>query len=80
MLETDEKGRIKLSLKALLEKPEGYVEPSFEDRPRRDRFDRDNRGDRGPRRERSDRGDRGDRGGERPAEAAPAAEGGDFQS
>ena len=80
VLETDEKGRIKLSLKALLEKPEGYVEPSFEDRPRRDRFDRDNRGDRGPRRERSDRGDRGDRGGERPAEAAPAAEGGDFQS
>ncbi len=80
VLETDEKGRIKLSLKALLEKPEGYVEPSFEDRPRRDRFDRDGRGDRGPRRERSDRGDRGDRGGERPAEAAPASEGGDFQS
>ncbi|MBL0719697.1 polyribonucleotide nucleotidyltransferase [Piscinibacter sp. Jin2] len=80
VLETDEKGRIKLSLKALLEKPEGYVEPSFEDRPRRDRFDRDNRGDRGDRGPRRERSDRGDRGGDRPAEAAPASEGGDFQS
>ncbi len=44
VLETDDKGRIKLSLKALLDKPEGYVE---EERPRRDRGDR---GDR-PRRE-----------------------------
>jgi polyribonucleotide nucleotidyltransferase len=46
VLETDEKGRIKLSLKALLDRPEGM--PAEEDRP--------------PRRERSDRGDRGDRG------------------
>jgi polyribonucleotide nucleotidyltransferase len=46
VLETDEKGRIKLSLKALLERPEGM--PEDEGRP--------------PRRERSDRGDRGDRG------------------
>ena len=56
VLETDEKGRIKLSLKALLDKPEGYVE---EERPRRDFGDRDRGGrgdrDRGPRRDRGDR-------------------------
>ncbi len=72
VLETDEKGRIKLSMKALLDRPEGYVE---EDRPRRDRDDRGGRGgDRGPRRERSDRG--GDRGERRdgPANDAPPAE------
>ncbi|MCW5633059.1 MAG: polyribonucleotide nucleotidyltransferase [Rubrivivax sp.] len=49
VLETDDKGRIKLSMKALLERPEGFVE---EERPRREY------GDRGPR---GDRGDRGDR-------------------
>jgi polyribonucleotide nucleotidyltransferase len=58
VLETDDKGRIKLSLKALLDKPEGYVE---EERPRRDFGDRD----RGERRDRGPRRDRGDRGGER---------------
>jgi len=59
VLETDEKGRIKLSMKALLERPEGYVE---EERPRREYGDRGDRGDRGPRRDRGgDRGDRGDR-------------------
>ena len=57
VLETDEKGRIKLSMKALLDRPEGYVE---EERPRRDFGDRDrggrgDRGDRGPRREREPR-------------------------
>ena len=56
VLETDEKGRIKLSLKALLDRPEGYVE---EERPRRDFGDRGDRGprrdDRGPRREREPR-------------------------
>jgi polyribonucleotide nucleotidyltransferase len=58
VLETDDKGRIKLSMKALLDKPEGYVE---EERPRReygdrgDRGDRGGRGDRGPRREREPR-------------------------
>jgi polyribonucleotide nucleotidyltransferase len=55
VLETDDKGRIKLSLKALLDRPEGYVE---EERPRReygDRGDRGGRGDRGPRREREPR-------------------------
>ncbi|MFN7725015.1 MAG: polyribonucleotide nucleotidyltransferase [Rubrivivax sp.] len=81
VMETDEKGRIKLSLKALLDKPEGYVE---EERPRRERSDRgDFRGDRGdrgdrPRRDREDRPRReaaeptGD--GVTPVEAAPAAE------
>ena len=53
VLETDEKGRIKLSMKALLERPEGMAED--EDRPRREFRDR---GDRGERSERSDRGDR----------------------
>ena len=71
VLETDEKGRIKLSLKALLDKPEGYVE---EERPRReygDRGDRPRRDDRGPRREREPREHREPRG-EAPAGDAPA--------
>jgi len=46
-------GKIKLSRKVLLDKPEGYVEPAA--RPRNDR------GDRRDRRERRDRGDRGER-------------------
>ncbi|MCW5612851.1 MAG: polyribonucleotide nucleotidyltransferase [Rubrivivax sp.] len=77
VLETDDKGRIKLSLKALLDKPEGYVE---EERPRRDYGDR---GDR-PRRDRDDRGDRGPRRDREPREPRepresrePRAEGGD---
>ena len=87
VLETDEKGRIKLSMKALLERPEGMEEePRFE-RPRREYGDRGDRGDRGPRRERSDRGDRGERSerpprGEQrsaPADAAPADAAGDDQ-
>ncbi|TBO34045.1 polyribonucleotide nucleotidyltransferase [Aquabacterium lacunae] len=61
VMETDEKGRIKLSMKALLERPEGMPEE-------RERGDRGDRGDR-PRRERSDRGDRGER-----RERAPRAE------
>jgi polyribonucleotide nucleotidyltransferase len=62
VLETDEKGRVKLSMKALSERPAGM---EFQERaPREDRGDRGDRG--GERRERSDRGDRGgDRGGER---------------
>ncbi len=67
VLETDDKGRIKLSMKALLERPEGMPEEAprerfsrdRDDRPRRDRDDR-------PRRERSDRDDRPRR------DAAPA--------
>jgi polyribonucleotide nucleotidyltransferase len=83
VLETDEKGRVKLSMKALTERPAGM---EFSERPPRE--DRGDRGDRGgERRERSDRGDRGDRppraeraprfesserGGEQPAEQAVA--------
>ena len=53
IIEVDREGRIRLSRKALLEKPEGYVEP-----PPRERSDRG--GDRGGR-----GGDRGGRGGDR---------------
>ncbi len=58
VLETDEKGRIKLSMKALLERPEGMAEERYE--PRGDRGDRPPRRDRDdrPRRERSERDDR----------------------
>jgi polyribonucleotide nucleotidyltransferase len=65
VLETDEKGRIKLSLKALLDKPEGYVE---EERPRREYGDRPRRDDRGPRRDREPREHR------EPRPDAPAAD------
>jgi polyribonucleotide nucleotidyltransferase len=73
VLETDEKGRIKLSMKALLERPEGM--PEEDDRPRREFRDRGDRGDR-PRRERSDRGDRSERG-ERRAPAQQGEHGGE---
>jgi polyribonucleotide nucleotidyltransferase len=63
VLETDEKGRIKLSMKALLERPEGMPE-------REERGERRDRGDRGDRGERRDRG--GDRGERR--DRAPRAE------
>ena len=77
LLEIDEKtGKMRLSRKALLEKPEGYVEPERRPRggdrgPRRDNDRRDN--NRGPRRDdnrgprRDDRGPRGPRR-ERPVE------------
>ncbi len=73
VLETDEKGRIKLSMKALIERPEGMEEPRYE--PRGDRGDRNDRGPRRdrddrPRRERSDRDDR-------PRRDAAPAEGGE---
>jgi polyribonucleotide nucleotidyltransferase len=60
VLETDDKGRVKLSMKALLERP-----PGMEDQPPRERRDR---GDRPPRGEhRGDhRGDRPEGGGDRP--------------
>jgi polyribonucleotide nucleotidyltransferase len=56
VLETDEKGRIKLSMKALQERPEGMEEERYERAPRREYGDRGDRGDRGGR-----GGDRGDR-------------------
>jgi len=68
VLETDEKGRIKLSMKALIERPEGMAEERFE--PRSDRGDRPPRRDDRPRRDRSDRDDR-------PRRDAAPAEGGD---
>ncbi len=55
VLETDEKGRIKLSMKALLERPEGMDEERYERSDRGDRPPRRDRDDRPPRRERSDR-------------------------
>jgi polyribonucleotide nucleotidyltransferase len=78
VLETDEKGRIKLSMKALLERPEGMEEERSDrgDRPpRRDRDDRPPRRDRGerserPRREASDEAAPVDA----PAAAAPVAD------
>ncbi|RZI81951.1 MAG: polyribonucleotide nucleotidyltransferase [Rubrivivax sp.] len=57
VMETDEKGRVKLSMKVLQERPEGMA-------PERERSDRGDRGDRGGR----DRNDRGDRGGDRAAQ------------
>jgi len=48
VLETDEKGRIKLSMKALQERPEGMEEERYERAPR----ERGDRGDRGERRDR----------------------------
>jgi len=71
VLETDDKGRIKLSMKALLDRPEGYVE---EERPRRERFDRGDRGDRGPRREREPRESREARDSREPREPREARE------
>jgi polyribonucleotide nucleotidyltransferase len=70
VLETDDRGRIKLSMKALLDRPEGYVE---EERPRRERSERDDRGGRG---DRGDRPRREPREPREPREAreAPAAE------
>ena len=60
LMEIDPKtGKYKLSRRALLPKPEGYVER--ERRPRGDRPERGDRGDRRPRGDRRDGGDRGDR-------------------
>jgi polyribonucleotide nucleotidyltransferase len=70
VLETDEKGRIKLSMKALLERPEGFVE---EERPRRERSDRGDRGDRGDRPRREPRENREPREPREQTDAAPAA-------
>jgi polyribonucleotide nucleotidyltransferase len=74
VLETDEKGRIKLSMKALIERPEGMPEERFEPRgergdrpPRRDRDDR-------PRRDRADRYERDDRPRREHAADAPAGD------
>jgi polyribonucleotide nucleotidyltransferase len=72
VLETDEKGRIKLSMKALLERPEGMAEERYERTDRGDRPPRRDRDDR-PRRDRGDRDDRPRRDAA-PADAAPATD------
>ena len=86
LLEIDEKtGKMRLSMRALVEKPEGYVEP--ERRPRGPRDDRrdDRRGDRrddrrGPRDDRRGdrrddrRGQRDDRRGRKPFAPKPSDE------
>ena len=68
LLEIDAKtGKMRLSMRALTEKPEGYVEPKRPERgPRREGGDRGPRrdGDRGPRRD-GDRGPRREGNGER---------------
>ena len=73
LLEIDPKtGKMRLSMRALTEKPEGYVEPKRERGPRREG------GDRGPRREGGDRGPRregGDRGPRREGDRNPRREG-----
>ena len=60
LLEIDAKtGKMRLSMRALQEKPEGYVEPAKRERgPRREGDRKD--GNRGPRREGGDRGPRRD--------------------
>jgi polyribonucleotide nucleotidyltransferase len=60
LVDRDERGRIRLSMKALVPRPEGM--PEEPERPR---------GERPPR---SDRGDRGDRGGRPPREASNGGE------
>ena len=64
VLETDEKGRVKLSMKALLERPEGMRRGAQRAAPRVRRP---------PRRDRDDRGDRGDRPRREPRRRAPRA-------
>ena len=65
LLEIDAKtGKMRLSMRALTEKPEGYVEP--ERRPRNDRGDKNDRGE---------RGDRGDRGARRDFDRSPRRDG-----
>ena len=65
LIEIDKKtGKYRLSMRALLPKPEGYVER--ERAPRQPRGERGDRGDRRPRREGGDRRERGDRGPRQP--------------
>ena len=80
LLEIDAKtGKMRLSMRALTEKPEGYVEPKRPERGPRREGDRGPRreGERGPRREGDERGPRrdGDRGPRRDNERGPRREG-----
>ena len=74
VMETDEKGRIKLSMKALIERPEGMEEERFERPPRREYGDRPDRGPRGGRDDRPPRRDRPERSDAPAADPAPAAD------
>ncbi len=68
LIDRDERGRLRLSMKALVPKPEGLVESNGGSGGNGGNGDRPPREDRGDRPPRSDRGDRGDRPrGERPA-------------
>ena len=74
LIEIDKKtGKYRLSMRALLPKPEGYVEreraPRGERPQRREGGERRDRGDRGPRRD-----NRGDRGPRQPREPRPDQE------
>ena len=73
LLSIDDKGKLRLSRKVLLEKPEGYVER--EERPREERGPREPRGERGERGGREGGRDRGPRS-QRPAREE-RAEGGE---
>ena len=76
LLDIDPKtGKFKLSRRALIEKPEGYVERERRPRPERgERRPRPERGERRPRPERGERRPRPERGERRPRPEAPAAE------
>jgi polyribonucleotide nucleotidyltransferase len=79
LLEIDPKtGKMRLSMRALTEKPEGYVEPKRGERGPRREGDRGPRrdGDRGPRREGGERRE-GDRGPRRDGDRGPRREGGE---
>ena len=79
LLEIDAKtGKMRLSMRALTEKPEGYVEPKRPERGPRREGDRGPRreGERGPRREGGERRE-GDRGPRRDGERGPRREGGE---
>jgi len=67
VLETDDKGRVKLSMKALLDRPAGEFQDRPPREPRGDREPRESRGDRPPREPR----DQQPRGDDRPREDRP---------
>ena len=87
LLEIDAKtGKMRLSMRALTEKPEGYVEPKPNRGPRREGNDRGERRDRGERGDRrgNDRGERRERRDDRHSfkprrEQAPAPEADDYK-
>ncbi len=73
VLEIDDQGRINLSIRDTLPKPEGWTEPERQERPRGERSGGDRRDNRGPRRD--DRGPRRDDRGPRRNDRGPRREG-----